>query len=219
MENKPNIFICGASGTGKSTSLRNLDPEKTVILNTERKQLPFKGALKFGKKNVFIENITKYLDTFKAAVKREDIEVIVIESFTSLTEMVYKKAGDLYDGFDLWGFYREKIAEILDISKNTNKWIIFIGIDQVLEGANGIEERFISVDGSWKKKVEKEFVIVCYSHMHTGENGIPSYEFITNKQEGFENISAKSPMEMLPPRMPNDLAELIKQVESYYTEE
>ena len=38
---KPNIFICGPSGTGKSTSMRNLPPERTVILNTEQKALPF----------------------------------------------------------------------------------------------------------------------------------------------------------------------------------
>jgi len=218
MEKKPNIFICGPSGTGKSTSLRNLNPEKTFILNTERKQLPFKGALKFGKMNFFVESMEKYLKAFKAAINNDDIDVIVIESFTSLTEMVYKKAQEIYTGFDLWGYYKDKIGEILDISKNTNKWIIFLGIDQVLEGASGVEERFIAVDGSWKKKVEKEFVIVCYSHMRSGDNGKPVYEFITNKIEGFENVSAKSPMEMLPETMPNDLAELITKVESYYTE-
>jgi len=218
MKNKPNIFICGASGTGKSTSLRNLNPETTVILNTERKQLPFKGALKFGDRNVFIDTVDKYFKTFEYAMNKEDVETIVIESFTSLTEMVYKRANDIYEGFDLWGYYKDKIGEILDISKNTDKWVIFLGIDQALESSNGVEERFVAVDGSWKKKVEKEFVIVCFSRMHTGEDGTPIYEFITNKQEGFENCSVKSPMDMLDAKMPNDLAELINKVESYYTD-
>lgn len=41
MSIKDNILIIGQSGVGKSTSLRNLDGGKTIILNTERKRLPF----------------------------------------------------------------------------------------------------------------------------------------------------------------------------------
>ena len=41
------VFLVGKSGMGKSTSLRNLNPEETVIINTDQKALPFK---QFGKK-------------------------------------------------------------------------------------------------------------------------------------------------------------------------
>ena len=34
---KPNIFVVGPSGTGKSSSIENLNPETTAILNTEMK--------------------------------------------------------------------------------------------------------------------------------------------------------------------------------------
>ena len=40
--NVPCLLI-GESGSGKSSSARNLPPEETVILNTERKSMPFKG--------------------------------------------------------------------------------------------------------------------------------------------------------------------------------
>ena len=36
------IAIVGESGTGKSTSLRNLNPEETFIISTTGKPLPFK---------------------------------------------------------------------------------------------------------------------------------------------------------------------------------
>jgi len=36
------VFVVGKSGTGKSTSLRNLNPDETVIINTDQKALPFK---------------------------------------------------------------------------------------------------------------------------------------------------------------------------------
>ena len=44
---KPNVIVVGKSGSGKSTSLRNLNPKTTAVINTERKQLPFKGANDF----------------------------------------------------------------------------------------------------------------------------------------------------------------------------
>ena len=40
------IAIVGASGSGKSTSLRNLNPEETFIINVAGKPLPIKGFKK-----------------------------------------------------------------------------------------------------------------------------------------------------------------------------
>ena len=40
------IAIVGASGSGKSTSLRNLDPKSTFIINVTGKSLPFPGYKK-----------------------------------------------------------------------------------------------------------------------------------------------------------------------------
>ena len=37
------ILILGESGVGKSTSLRNLNPEETFIICTTSKPLPWKG--------------------------------------------------------------------------------------------------------------------------------------------------------------------------------
>ena len=51
--------------------------------------------------------------------------------------------------------------------------------------------------------------------MITKEDGTPQYRFITNKQKGFERVSAKSPMDMLPLTIDNDINEVIKYVESY----
>lgn len=40
------IAVVGQSGSGKSTSLRNLDPNETFIINVAGKPLPFKGFRK-----------------------------------------------------------------------------------------------------------------------------------------------------------------------------
>jgi len=38
------VMVVGESGTGKSTSLSNLDPKETYIINCAGKPLPFKGS-------------------------------------------------------------------------------------------------------------------------------------------------------------------------------
>ena len=51
------IGIVGATGTGKSTSIKHLDPKETYIINVAKKELPFKGADKLynTEKNNYIE--------------------------------------------------------------------------------------------------------------------------------------------------------------------
>src|SRR6187399_835428 len=38
------IMILGESGTGKSASMRNLDPEKTLLIQSVRKPMPFRSS-------------------------------------------------------------------------------------------------------------------------------------------------------------------------------
>jgi len=40
------IAIVGPTGTGKSTSIKHLEPKETFIINVAKKELPFKGAEK-----------------------------------------------------------------------------------------------------------------------------------------------------------------------------
>jgi len=230
---KPNICIVGPSGSGKSSSLRNCDPLTSAVINSEQKALPFKGAGKF-KMNIPISgmepdkddndklkpSMNEYWRVFNKAMASEKVNMLVNESFTSLAEQQFAASGRFYEKFDLWGDFKTEIGKILHRAKNTSKYVVFIGIDGVIDGENGVEERFMAIDGYWKKKVEKEFVIVLYTDCRINEEtGDPEYIFITNKQKGHEHVSAKSPMGMLPLTMPNDLAEVIRLAELYYNDE
>ena len=37
-------MLLGKSGTGKSTSVKTLNPKETVVINVLKKRLPFKGS-------------------------------------------------------------------------------------------------------------------------------------------------------------------------------
>ena len=209
---KPNIIIVGKSGSGKSTSLRNLDAAKTAVLNTERKQLPFKGANKF--KNVPIPDLNTFHTALEKAMQSKAIDNIIVESFTSLIEMIYREADLRYKGFDVWNFYNKEIDKILNISKNTDKYIIFLAIDGAYESDNGVQERFVAVDGNrWKKRVEKEFVVSLFTEPKSTDNGMV-YRFRT---QTLGNDSAKSPMGMFNELyVDNCLKSVIDKCNEYY---
>jgi len=133
---KPNIFIAGPSGSGKSTSLRNLDPARTVVINTEQKTLPFKAAKKFTK-TIACANLEQFRAAFARALTA-DADYIVVDSFTSLTEFMYRavvrhveKSGD--NVMAAWAQYKDKLHDILLEAKTCNKYVIFTGIDDVVQ--------------------------------------------------------------------------------------
>ena len=209
---KPNIIIVGPSGSGKSTSLSSLNPKTTAVLNTESKQLPFKNAKEF--MNVPIKSVSEFHSALDKAMESDKIKTIVIESFTSLIEIIFREADIRYKGFDVWSYYNKEIDKILDKSKNSDKYVIFTAIDGVYDGDNGVEERYVAVDGNrWKKRVEKEFVIALFTDVHKGDEGV-SYRFRTNTTG---RDSAKSPMGMFEDlHIPNNLGKVIESCEEYY---
>jgi hypothetical protein len=78
------IGIVGQTGTGKSTSIKHLNPEETYIINVAKKELPFKGSEKLynAEKRNYKEaddaiEITRLLKTISE--KAPHIKNIVIE--------------------------------------------------------------------------------------------------------------------------------------------
>jgi len=90
------ILILGPSGTGKSTSLRNLDPETTFIINVLKKRLPFKGS-----SSIYSEDKGNYKETDKAATivkyieaiseRRPEIKTLVIDDSTFIMNNEYMR--------------------------------------------------------------------------------------------------------------------------------
>lgn len=83
------ISIVGNSGSGKSTSLRTLNPKETFIINVASKPLPFKGwrsnYTSWNKDNPMgnfvntsdIEKISKILDYIEN--KRPEIKNVILD--------------------------------------------------------------------------------------------------------------------------------------------
>ena len=108
-------IILGESGTGKTTSLRTLNPKETIIINILGKRLPLKAVKMYSaeNKNIFqITNADEIVSLIQAIDKRETYKNIVIDDASYLMRTEYfdraKERG--YDKF-------------VDIAVNTQKVI------------------------------------------------------------------------------------------------
>jgi hypothetical protein len=214
---KPNTLILGASGTGKSSSIRNLPKDTTIIFNTERKALPFREGKDF-KLNFAIHNYPQFEKAFDKALKSDKITHIVVESLTSLIEMIDEHAELITGGgFEKWALYNTTLAAVFKKSKSSlDKYVFMISIDQVIESAEGVSERYAVVQGNrWKKSIEKEFVNVLYSTVEE-KDGDFKYVFLTNKNSKYSNVSAKTPLDLAPEYIPNDLNYFQERCEKYF---
>ena len=89
------IFIVGKSGSGKSTSERNLDPKTSMVINSDKKELPFKGGKNaFGANYIHTSNISEVIDGMKKANKDTNIKTLVIDTW-SIHSFPTRRSSDL----------------------------------------------------------------------------------------------------------------------------
>lgn len=97
-------LILGNSGSGKSTSLRNLDPAKTLLIQCIRKPLPFKSAgWKVRAKPGDGGNIfqTDSPVDIEKAMRRSEHEIVVIDDYQAVmvNELMSRSSEKGYDKF------------------------------------------------------------------------------------------------------------------------
>lgn len=97
-------LILGQSGTGKSTSLRNLDPSKTLLIQCISKTLPFRsGAWKPCTKENPGGNIlrTSRPDAILRSMQKSTHEIVVIDDYQAVmvNEMMARSSERGYDKF------------------------------------------------------------------------------------------------------------------------
>jgi hypothetical protein len=215
----PNILIVGASGSGKSSSLRNLNPDEVFLLNIERKTLPFKKAslFKHEAQPTTWKEIKESIETAKSAQQ----PIIVVDSFTSIDELLLAHCRTLWKGFDIYSNHNRMVRELIASLKLQSKLVVLIGIDEIVAvkqpGGSEISRRALKVEGrELQGTIEKEFTIVFFTDVKPASNGTMEYRFCVNT-DGIN--TAKSPMEMFDKQfIPNDLVLAQNKIHEYYKE-
>ena len=207
------VLICSPTGYGKSSSFRNLNPSRTVIINTENKALPFKKFKDF--KNISVTSVKMFNQVIAELKKSEEYDYVVVDSFTSLTEIIHKYCEITFNGFEIYKQYNTLIQDALWNIKALNQQVFVTAIPEYLETTFGEPKGYAKVKGKeWKYSVEKEFAIVLWIDLIEDEDGnVIEHRFKYNPNK---HDTSKCPNELLEGNIPNDCKFVADKIMEYY---
>ena len=223
------VIVLGSSGSGKSTSIKTLKPEETVILNVLGKDLPFKGSrtnYTREKRNLvqssnwdsiisMMNSISKNLLHVRNIVIDDAIYVMRTEFFDRSKERGYDKYNELADHF------RQIIATGNSLRGDIT---VFMMLHTETVDADGSVIGYkASTVGKLLDKMYnplESVSITLFAQPKYDDKGRPEFGFWTHpmKVNGIE-IPAKSPAEMFEEDfIPNSLQLVVDKMKEYYGE-
>ena len=205
-------LILGESGTGKTCSLRNLDPAKTMLIQPIRKPLPFRAkGWKEAKEagdggNIFV---TEEPSKIALAMRRAPREIIVVDDYQYILANLYMRARAV-KGFDKFteiggaGFDIAKLASELAPEKR-----VYVLAHTTTDEFGNTRIKTLGKLLDEKIVVEGLFTTVLRTSVDAGH-----YYFLTHNS-GHDTV--KSPLGMFAEdQIPNDLAEVDKTICDFY---
>jgi hypothetical protein len=204
-------LILGHSGSGKTTSLRNLDPSKTLLLQVVKKSLPFrsKNWLPYNKEN---PNGSIYYcgpDSQKIIniINKTDKQIIVIDDFQYLMSFELMNRTN-ERGFDKFTDIAKHAFDVVEAATQLEGNKVIYILNHLSNDDNGERMKTIGKMLDEKIVLEGMFTIVLKTIV---TNGV--YEFST-VNSGSDTV--KTPIDMFEaPRIPNDLAIVTESILNY----
>lgn len=204
-------LILGHSGSGKTTSLRNLDPNETLLIQVVKKPLPFrsKNWLPCNKENPSgsILHTGPNAETIIQAINRTKKKIIVIDDFQYLMsfELMNRTSERGYDKFTDIAKHAFSVVESATQIQDDKRIYLLAHVTSDEHG-----ERLKTIGKMLDEKIVLEgmFTIVLKTVV---TNGV--YEFST-RNSGSDTV--KTPIDMFESdRIPNDLKIVDDAITSY----
>jgi len=217
------VLIIGQSGSGKSTSLRNLDPKSTFIINVLDKPLPFRGFKQSYKPFTKENKLGNYYTTHDWSMvvrcihminkERPDITTLVIDDWQYILSYEFiKRASER--GFDKFSDLANHGWSTMNACTTGTRpsLTIFILAHSDTDQNGRCKLKTIGKMLDEKITLEGLFTTVLHSRIVDGQ-----YLFQTQDDGDF---LAKSPIGMFDEFLvPNDLLTVKKAVETYFNDE
>lgn len=196
------VLILGESGTGKSASLRNFEPDDVSIFNVAAKPLPFRKKLPIKSTSDYNTICQGIAQSQKKAFVIDDSQYLLcFESFAKAKEIGYGKFTDM-----ALHFYN--LVQFV-IRKTPPDVIVYFLHHTETDGNTGkVKAKTMGKMLDNQLTLEGLFSIVLMAYTDGKK-----HTFIT-QSDGF--TTAKSPMEMFPVEIDNDLKAVDQAIREYY---
>lgn len=211
------IGIMGESGSGKTTSMRNLDPETTFYIDCDKKGLSWKGWKQqySGEKKNYVATDTP--STLMNCLKHinddeqyQNIKTVVIDTINGV--MVAEEMRNAkVQGFGKWTDLAQYVWEIFDYALTMRNDVTVIIVAHSITDAddNGLVFTHIRTNGRKLEKIvlESKLTTVLLAECKDG-----NYIFHTRA----DRSSVKTPLGAFEEdEIPNDITVVLKALEDY----
>lgn len=195
------VLILGASGSGKSTSMRNFKKGEVLVLNVAGKRLPFRGALDMVN-NATYEKIGKALmaQQYKTYVVDDSQYLLAFDMFDRAKETGYGKFTDLAVRFKNMLTYVNQ--------KTPDDCVVFFLHHTETDENGRTKAKTVGKMLDNQLTVEGLFSVVLLAQTD-GDN----YRFVTQSDGA---TTAKSPMGMFEREIDNDLKLVDTAIRDYW---
>lgn len=204
------VLILGETGTGKSTSLKNMNPAETLLIQTISKPLPFrskewKPISRDGGNIVVSADFAQIV----AVMEKTARPVIVVDDFQYLmaTEFMGRVHEKGYDKFnDIAKHYYDILTKASTLPAHKRVYLM---------SHTDTDERGVTQAKTLGKLVREKLTVEGFVSIVLRTCVINGQYVFSTRNSGSDTV--KTPLEMFSDEhIPNDLAEVDRAIASYY---
>ena len=208
------VLVIGRSGSGKTYSLKQFKADEVGVISVEKGRLPFRSDIKVVKvpkdptngeaKDAASINAAKY-SWIKKAVKSAKVPAVVVDDsqYLLINELFDRVEERGYDKFTYMAKHFRDLVHAINEMEDENKIVYFLHHSEVdTDGREKTKTVGKMLDD--KLVVEGLFDIVLYCQDH---------KFFTQSNG---QSTAKTPEDMFPLEIPNDLKAVDTAIRDYY---
>lgn len=223
------VIIMGASGTGKSTSIKGLDPKDTVIVNVLGKKLPFKGSAKIynqESKNLFRIEDYQTLNQLLVSISTSAPHVrnvVIDDSMYIMRKEYFKRAKEVgYGKYTELAQHFQSIIQTCEQLRDDLNIFFLMHCEEIVSDGTIVGYQVATIG---KLLLSQYNPVECvpmllFSSVVYSDKGEATYGFYTHRcKQGSVEIPAKTPSDMFDQDfVPNDLGLIVKAMNEYYGE-
>lgn len=199
------VLILGESGSGKSTSMRNLKPEDCALIQCINKRLPFKNAKAWERRTLVSDNPERIIKAMRAAKSK----VIIIDDFQYLMANAFMRRAS-EKGYEKFTDIGKMAWDVLNMSQTLSPDVrVYILSHTETTDKDLTKMKTIGKMLDDKVTLEGMFTIVLRAVVSDGDN------FFSTKNSGHDTV--KAPMGLFDDEfIGNDLASVDSSICTYY---